>query len=90
MKTLFLNSLVLIITYIHQIKSISEFNSFKLDSGNFVVFNQKGLYIYNTNLQINYYKYYENIDPSISVSVSDLKKNFFFFLFFTHMFHIKK
>lgn len=89
MQTFFINSLLIIITYIQEIKSISEFKAFKSNNENFEVFNQKGLYIYNTNLQINYYKYYEDLDPSISLSVSDLKK-FLFSLSYTFMFHIKK
>lgn len=87
MRTLFINSLLIIIAFVQKIKSFSEFKVFKLENENLLVFNQKGIYIYDTNLQINYYKYYENLVPPISVSVADLQKiSFFrsnFHLFFT-------
>jgi hypothetical protein len=52
MRALFINSLLIIITYIQKIKSLSEFKAFKSDNGKLVVFNLNGMFIYNNNLQI--------------------------------------
>ena len=74
MRALFINSLLIIITYIQKIKSLSEFKAFKSDNGKLVVFNLNGMFIYNNNLQIIEYIYRKNITPPLNVNVTDLNK----------------
>ena len=63
-----INSLLIIISIIYKIKSISEFKAIKIDNGNILVINQKGIYKYDKNL--NLYSIY-NFDSSLHISATE-------------------
>ena len=47
-----INSFLVIISITHKIKSIPEFKTIKIDNGNILVINQKGIYKYDKNLNL--------------------------------------
>ena len=70
-----ISSLLIIIIFIQKIKTLSEFKAIKLDNGNIIVINQKGIYVYDKNLKRTLIK---NFDPSLIISDIDIKNISFF------------